>query len=323
MEMYQAVIDYLWGIPVIRDWPEVRALLAQAAARQQKHWRLPLMVCEAVGQPAERAIAAVAAIACAQIGVLLIDDMLDEDPRGEYHHSGPGKASNYAAAFQAASLEAVLRHNQQPAGKLSALQKINRMLLVLALGQHLDVQAAVDETIYWKIVENKSASFFGTAFYLGAMAGGASKTTAGKLERIGRLYGEMIQVHDDLNDTMAVPANPDWLQGRSPLPILFAKVVDHTERTRFVKLCEEITDETALRQAQDILVRCGAVSYCVDQLLRRYQSAREVLRTVQLARPDSIESLLEEVIAPVQNLFEAIGVSPLVAVIPEAEADQA
>jgi geranylgeranyl pyrophosphate synthase len=310
MNPYRSTVDLLLTIPVVQDWPELRTLLTQAAAREPKHWQLPVRACEAVGKPADQAIPAVAAIACAQVSILLIDDMLDEDPRGEYHHAGPAKTANYAAAFQAAGLEVLLQNDWQPPKKLSALQNINQMIMILALGQHLDVQASIDERVYWKIVENKSASFFGTAFYLGALLGEASNEISSRLEQIGRLYGAMIQIHDDLNDTMAVPANPDWLQARSPLPILFAKAVDHPERSRFLELCGEITDKGALREAQDILVRCGAVSYCVEQLLCRYQSARELLQTVELARPELIESLLEEVVAPVWKLFEAVEVSP-------------
>lgn len=310
MNPYQSTVDFLLAIPVVRDWPELRILLTQAVARAPKHWQLPVRACEAMGKPAERAIPAMAAIACAQISILLIDDMLDEDPRGEYNHAGPAKTANYAAAFQAAGLEALLRNKRQPAAKLLALRNINQMILVLALGQHLDVQTLIDEAIYWKIVEYKSASFFGTAMYLGALFGGASSKTAGRLEQIGRLYGEMIQIHDDLNDTMSVPASPDWLQGRSPLPILFAKAVDHPEQSRFLELCEEITDESALQEAQDILVRCGAVSYCVDQLLCRYRAAQDVLSTASLPRREVMDTLLEEVVAPVWRLFEAIGESP-------------
>jgi geranylgeranyl pyrophosphate synthase len=145
---------------------------------------------------------------------------------------------------------------------------------------------------------------------LGALFGEAPFELAEKIKQIGGLYGEMIQIHDDLNDTMAVPANPDWVQGRAPLPILFAKLVDHPERSRFLELCGEVTDENALREAQEILIRCGAVSYCVDQLLRRHQSARDILQGTELARPELIECLLEEVIAPVWKLFDAIGESP-------------
>ena len=310
MNPYRSTVDLLLKIPVVQDWPELRTLLTQAAAREPKHWQLPVRACEAVGKPADHAIPAVAAIACAQVSILLIDDMLDEDPRGEYRHAGPAKTANYAAAFQAAGLEVLLRNDWQLTKKLSALRNINQMILILALGQHLDVRTSIDETVYWKIVGNKSSSFFGTALYLGALLGEASNEISNRLEQIGCLYGAMIQIHDDLNDTMAVPANPDWLQGRSPLPILFAKVVDHPERSRFLELCGEITDEGALREAQDILTRCGAVSYCVDQLLRRHQSAQEILQSVELARPELIESLLEEVVAPVWKLFEAIEVAP-------------
>jgi hypothetical protein len=94
------------------------------------------------------------------------------------------------------------------------------------------------------------------------------------------------------------------------LPILFAKLVDHPDRLRFVQLCQLITEEEALREAQEILIRCGAISYCVDQLLRRYKTARELLKTVELSQPELIENLLEEVIEPVWKLFDAIGVSP-------------
>ena len=63
-------------------------------------------------------------------------------------------------------------------------------------------------------------------------------------------------------------------------------------------------------------MRCGAVSYCVDQLLRRYQTAMEALQSVELTHPEFIENLLEEVVAPVWKLFDAIGVSSPRSVIP-------
>jgi len=133
--------------------------------------------------------------------------------------------------------------------------------------------------------------------------------TAGRLKELGNLYGEMIQIHDDLNDTLAVPANPDWIQGRLPLPILFAQTVEHTERARFLELRREITDEGALLEAQNILIRCGAVSYCVDQILRRHQASQEILTTLLLPHRNVLYALLEEVVAPVKRLFEAIGES--------------
>ncbi|MEW5940816.1 MAG: hypothetical protein AB1750_14195, partial [Chloroflexota bacterium] len=134
---------------------------------------------------------------------------------------------------------------------------------------------------------------------------------ADRLKRLGETYGEMIQIHDDLNDCLAVPANPDWLEGRSPLPILYAKVVDHPDRARFLALLENIGAAGALEEAQAILIRCGAVSYCVDQLLRRDQSARAMLDAVPLTRREKVDALFDGVIAPVYKLFEAMGDAPL------------
>ena len=138
---------------------------------------------------------------------------------------------------------------------------------------------------------------------------GAAPRAAGQLRELGALYGEMIQVHDDLNDSMLVPANADWLQGRFSLPILFARSVPHPARERFVQLCGQVADPQALAEAQEILIQCGAVSYCVEQLLTKYQSMQTMLAALPPRARDEMESLAQEVIAPVWKLFEEIEVA--------------
>lgn len=119
-------------LPIFIDWHEMESILRRAASMRPKDWNLPVTACRAFGKSAEQAIPASAALACTQINIILVEDMLDDDPRG------------------------------------------------------------ISSYWQWKSRE---------------------------------LYGEMI--HDNLNDTMVVPANPDWLQGRKPLPILFAQTVEH------------------------------------------------------------------------------------------------
>ncbi len=311
MNIYAATVDYISDLPVLKAWPDAKSLLERAASKQPRDWRLPVVACEAVSGSAEQAVPASAALACAQIGILLIDDMLDEDPRGEYHRIGEAQTANFAATFMSAGLEAISQSAARPETKLAAMESLNQMILTTAFGQYLDCQNPADENAYWRVVESKSAPFFGSAFHLGALFGGASNDAAEKVERIGRLYGEMIQIHDDLNDTMAVPANPDWTLGRSPLPILFARSVDHPERQKFLDLRQNISNPHVLREAQNILIHCGAVSYCVDQLLRRQRAAQEVLAGTPRIRRDVIEPVLDELVSPVYRLFEAMGNPPL------------
>src|SRR6185503_12331837 len=253
----------------------------------------------------EQAIPAMVAIGCAHVGILLVDDMLDGDPRGDFHRIGMPAAANLACAFQAAALHAISQCTQNQAAKLVALNRFNEMFLRTAFGQFLDAQAPADESAYWTVTQTKSSPFFGAALQMGALAGGATLGTAEQLRELGCLYGEMIQIHDDMHDSMESPANPDWIQGRSPLPILFASLVQHPEQKRFLALSQNITEPAALEEAQDILIRCGAISYCADQLIQRYRIAKEILEGIALVEYASISSLLETVIAPVYKLLEA------------------
>jgi len=180
------------------------------------------------------------------------------------------------------------------------------MLLFTALGQYWDTQNPHTEEAYWQVTRAKSAPFFGATLYVGAMMGGADATSAGKLGELGELYGEMIQIHDDLNDAMAVPASVDWLQGRFPLPILFAEVVPHPDQARFRHLRRQVEQADALVEAQDILIRCGAVSYAIDQLLQRHRQATALRPQLHLAQPRVIDQVLEGVIEPVQKLLHQI-----------------
>ncbi len=309
MDIYQSSVDYLLDLPTFDSWRELESILRRSASMRPRDWQLPMIACQAVGAPPAKIIPASAALACAQLSIILVDDMLDEDPRGEYLRIGSGRAANFAAAFQAAGVEALLRSPASIKVSQEAVYSLTRMMWKTALGQDLDVQNPTDEESYWRVVENKSTPFFGCAFYLGALLGEAKISTARDLENFGKLYGEMIQIHDDLNDSLASPANPDWLQGRKPLPILFAHLVEHPERARFTELCQTISTEKALEEAQEILIRCGAVSYCVDQLLRRHQAAQGILNEIPLPNKGTVASLMETVIAPVWKLFETLDVS--------------
>ena len=309
MDIYQSTVDYLLTLSIFDSWDEMRTILQRYAAMRPRDWQLPVIACQAVGEAAEKAVPASAALACAQISIILVDDMLDDDPRGEYRRIGSGRASNFALAFQAAGMETLIRSGARSPVRLEALNSLNRMMLTTAHGQELDIQNPADEASYWRVVENKSAPFYGCALHLGAVLAEAGEDVPKNLEQLGRIYGEMIQIHDDLNDTMAVPANPDWLQKRKPLPTLFALTVQHPDQARFIELYEDISIGNVLQEAQEILIRCGAVSYCVDQLIRRHQMVQEIFNKTPLVNKEIVASLIEGVIAPVWKLFETLGIS--------------
>lgn len=303
MDIYAHVGDFLLNMPIAQAWPEARRVVERAAAQRDRNWLLPALVCEAAGGSAAQAVPAVAAIGCAQIAIILIDDMLDSDPRGEHNRIGMAAAANLAAAFQAAALEAVARSSAPQAVRCEAANSLNRMAAATCFGQHLDTQNPVSEEDYWRVVEMKSAPFFASAFHVGALFGGASAEAAGQLKALGGLYGELVQIYDDLHDTLASPASTDWTLGRAPLPILFAQTVEHRDRVRFAELRRLAAEPAALAEAQEILIRCGAVSYGVHELTCRWEKARALADSIPLPQRKGLASLLDELIAPVNDLL--------------------
>ena len=312
MDVYEHILNEFLNTPRISEWVEIQALFRRVADGKPAHWLLPQRACEAVGGDLSGAVPALVAVACSHMGIVMVDDMLDADPRGEHLKVGEAVVANMACALQSVALASITRCELDEMRKLAALESLNQMFLATALGQHWDVHTReITEEVYWKIAKTKSSPFFGEAFHLGALMGGASVQLAARVRNLGFIYGEMIQIHDDLNDALEVPANPDWTGGRLPLPILFAEMVDHPARGRFEKLRQKAgASPKALKEAQEILIQCGAVSYCIDQLLRRYQAVRKVLSNESLLRPSSLIRLFEDVVAPVWSLFQAAGEKP-------------
>lgn len=313
MDLYQQVLDFTRTSEHISDWPDFQRVVGRAVVNKPVHWQIPLVACQAaVGSP-EAARPVAVALAYLHMAIILIDDLLDEDPRGEHQRSGPGTAANLASAMQATGLECIEHSPLAPAVRQAILGCLNAMLLETARGQYLDAQNPDSEAGYWQAAQTKSAPFFATALQAGGLAAGMPSETAEGLYSIGRLYGEMIQLNDDLADCLAVPPNPDWLNGRLPLPLLYAQSVEHPERERFIALRAQVRDSAAepsaaLEEAQAILIRCGAISYCIHHILVRYNQAAELLAKLPLKNPLGIARLLDEMVNPIRELFAALQV---------------
>lgn len=307
MDIYSLTLRYLFDLEACQTWAELRSLLEQAGSTKPQHWQLPYVAGLAMDGDISRIIPGIAAIACHYASIIMVDDMLDEDPKGIYHQMGQAITANYVMALQATGFDAIQQSDHDDRTKRAALHSLNQMLFTTTRGQHLDIQNPQSEQRYWTAVRTKSAPFFGTSMYVGALLGGATPETAASIKLIGNLYGEMIQIHDDLHDVMECPANPDWITNRSPLPILYAQVVVHPERERFIALRQDIVAPDALHEAQAILIRCGAVSYAIYQLLQRYRKAQAILDKTVLFERSPIDHLLGALVEPIPELMVLAG----------------
>lgn len=304
----EKVKAYIRALPDVADWPEMDRLLDRSAERLAATWRLPGLVCRALGADEAQAVPGAAAIACAHISIILVDDILDQDPRGVHHEIGEGAAANLALAFQAAAFRCLERAPVEAERRMVLLGALAETVFRTAVGQYLDARPWGDEAEYWRVLRTKSTPLYGAAFYFGALLARAAPEVAAQLRQLGVLMGEVVQVYDDLMDVFQEAALPDWKRKWNNLAILYALTAEHAERDRFRSLLDRIDDPAALQEAQAILVRSGAVSYCAYHLVQRQQAARELLKRIPLADVEPLTDVFIRQVEPLAHLFQTLGV---------------
>lgn len=248
-----------------------------------------------------------AAICCMLASIHLVDDMLDEDPRGLYRTIGFARAANLALGFQSTAIRLVAGAEVAPHIAAAATENLAKMSLNTGFGQMLDACGSTSEEAYWEIVRRKTPPLFCSAFFLGALFAGATRAQAEQVEGLGIPLGELIQVSDDLNDVFERPAAPDWKRSHGSLPIMFARLADHSERSAFLELCSRIEEPEALGEAQAILVRSGAVSYCIHRITTAYDQAKQVIASADLVDAEPLNQLLEYLYSPARQLILRTG----------------
>lgn len=293
--MLDKIREHVLALPEFQVWPELFAAFERSGTQPRLDWELPELACRSVGGDREAGLVGAAAIACLQISIILVDDILDEDPRGEHRKIGPGRAANLALALQGAAGQLIARAPLDAAGQAAAQRCLVDAAVKTAYGQDLDALNLDGEANYWRVVENKSTPFYGAALELGALLGGAAPDTAASLYRLGTLIGEIIQLNDDVTDAFQTPANPDWLRGRNNLLILYARTAPHAEQAAFLQLLSEIQSPGALAAAQQILIRSGAASYALFHITQRVEKAKALVAALPLA---DRELLAERIIPP-------------------------
>ncbi len=305
---FNLIVERLRALPEMAAWPEAITYAERAVhCAGRSAWEYPVAGCRAVGGSAEQAQPGAAAVFCAFTSIHLIDDLLDEDPQGDYRRIGQARAANLACAFQAAG-HVLLDGAPAAAAIHAALQGcFARMMLATARGQDLDAGEPADEEEYWRVVGAKAPPLFAAALELGALLGGGAPPTVAALGRLGAAMGRFIQVSDDLADALAVPASADWTRCRGNLALLYASVADHPEREAFAALAARAGEPSALAAAQEILARSGAVAYCAYRLVALARESRALLAAAPVVDPTPLRELLALQHQPLEQLLARAG----------------
>jgi geranylgeranyl pyrophosphate synthase len=306
---FEAIKQRVRAVAEVAAWPHMLQLMERVGHRESLSvWDYPAAACAAVGGEAEAALPAAAAVFCSLISIHLVDDMLDDDPKGDYRRIGAGRAANLGLAFQAAGHLALDDAGVHPRTRAALHASFARMSIATAFGQDMDSRELRSEEEYWRTVGTKTPPLFGAAFRMGALLGGAPEPTADALEGFGGELGRFVQVSDDLGDALEIPAKADWGRRPNNLPILYAMTADHPARERFLELSARPDDPEALAEAQKILLRSGAVSYCVFKMVEIAEEAKRLLAGITLRDTAPVERIFGAHLRPLHRMLESVGV---------------
>jgi len=304
MNIYESTHSYLLSILQTVLIKQASRTLEYIFSNPSPHWLLPLCSYQTFGGDDTQAVPVTSSLIALQTAILLVDDLLDNDGRRETLELSVGECANLSTVFHAIGIECITKNISDLEQRIQIVNQISEMIVETAYGQYLDNQNPDSEESYWRAARAKSCPFFGLAFYLGAVAGGAPTEKAEAVMKLGRLYGEMVQIHDDLNDSLSISLGSDWIQQKNALPILFARVVDHPEHQKFLTLSENISSLDQVRDAQEILLRCGAVSYCIDEIVQRHKTGKLFIADLNLPNSQPLDQVFDEIIEPVWKLLE-------------------
>lgn len=314
---FERLKDLVVNLPEVNRWPEMVDLIHRAKHRDDMSvWEYPVAACLASGGSESQALPGAASIFCALTAVHLIDDLLDNDPRGDFHLLGVGRVANLASAFQAVAHRLIENSSTSPDRIAEAQNHLSRAFLSTALGQELDTVESTTEEDYWRRVEAKTPPLFAASLAVGALLAGASTRSVSGFEHLGRSLGRFVQVSDDLNDALDTPAGADWDRPRNNLALHYALSADYPEKDEFIRLSEEAQVPSSLAAAQKILFKSGAVSYCAHQMNHFSTESRRQIRQLAVASRAPLDRLIDRLVRPLDHLL-SIGISDEIREIPE------
>lgn len=181
---------------------------------------LVLASCEAVGGKLKKAMKSAVAIELIHTFSLVHDDIMDQsrERRGKQTvHVKFGVPTAILVGDFLGTIGLELLSEEGLFREGSALIK------EICEGQKMDIDfesREIGKEEYFKMIELKTADTFRCACEVGAILGGASNDTKGKLGFYGLNFGMAFQIGDDFADTFAEKTSKDLEMGKKTLPVI-------------------------------------------------------------------------------------------------------
>lgn len=158
-------------------------------------------------------------------------------------------------------------------------QIIEGELLQLEKARRMDI----DESVYFEVIRQKTASLIASCCACGAASTGADEATVEQMRRFGEKVGMAFQIKDDLFDfgidDVGKPLGNDIKEKKLTLPLIHAlKQVGKPEKRRIINLVKNHSEDfNKVAEVIAFVKANGGMEYATSQMQTYQQEAFDIL----------------------------------------------
>ncbi len=190
-------------------------------------------------------------------------------------------------------------------GDYDLLRMVSTAVRAMSEGELLQIEKArrldIDESVYYDIIQKKTASLMASCCGVGAASVGANEALVQRAEAFGNALGMGFQIQDDLLDYQAYgssgkPAGIDVREQKMTLPLIFAlqQAEPQTKRELMRIVRRKSNDPESIRTLMTEVDRLGGLDYARERRNAFLDQARAILSDfAQSDARDALDSLID------------------------------
>lgn len=172
---------------------------------------------------------------------------------------------------------------------MDLLKIVSEAVKAMAEGELLQIKKArrldIKESVYFEIIEKKTASLIASACSAGAASVTTDEAVIEKMKLFGEKIGIAFQIRDDLfdfgTDDIGKPLGIDIKEKKMTLPLIYA--LDHSSSSQKNKIIGLIKNHNEnpekVAEVIDFVRKSGGIEYAQDVMYRYRKEAFEILNT--------------------------------------------
>jgi octaprenyl-diphosphate synthase len=249
---------------------------------------LVFLVAKAHGTVGERSFRAATLVELMHTATLVHDDVVDESAVRRSMFSISALWKNKIAVLVGDYMLSRVLLLAVEAGDHDLLRTVSTAVRAMSEGELLQIEKArrldIDESVYYDIIQKKTASLMAACCAAGAESVGADEATVRQASEFGNALGMAFQIQDDLLDYQAYgesgkPAGIDVREQNMTLPLIYAlQRADASTKRELMRIVRrKANDPERIRTLMTQVAALGGLQYARERRDAFLDEARGIL----------------------------------------------